>query len=157
MGTATATASLYDNDFYGWTQRQAETLRARDFSGLDVDNLIEEILNMGGSEQRELESRLEVLLMHLLKWVFQPDYRGTSWELTIKEQRRRIVRHLRKNPSLKPLIPESSASAYEFAVLNAARETGLKESTFPATNPWTFEQIISDTFWPEDAATGAMS
>jgi len=148
---STVTTRLYDTDFYGWTQRQAETLRARNFAGLDVDNLIEEILNMGGSEQRELENRLEILLMHLLKWVFQPDRRGTSWELTIKEQRRRIVKHLRKNPSLKPQIPESHASAYEFAILNAARETGLAESEFPAHCPWTFDQIIADSFWPETA------
>jgi len=148
---STTTTPLYDTDFYGWIQRQAETLRARDFAGLDVDNLIKEIESMAWSERQELERRLEVLLTHLLKWVFQPANRGRRWKLTIEEYRMRIADFLLESPSLKPLIPESHASAYEFAVLNAARETGLKESTFPATNPWTFEQIISDTFWPETA------
>jgi len=148
---STATAQLYETDFYGWTQHQAETLRARNFAGMDLDNLIEEIESMGRSEQRELESRLEILLMHLLKWVFQADYRGTSWELTIEEQRRRIVNHMAKNPSLKSKLADACQTAYSYAVLGAAKETRLSRSIFPASLPWTFEQIMDDTFWPETA------
>jgi len=147
----TATAQLYETDFYGWTQRQADTLRARNFAGVDLDNLIEEIESMGRSEQRELESRLEILLMHLLKWVFQPDYRGISWELSIEEQRKRIVDHMAKNPSLKNKLPDAYRTAYVYAVLGAAKETRLSRTTFPAHVPWTFEQVIDDTFWPETA------
>jgi len=147
----TATAQLYETDFYGWIQRQAESLRARNFANLDLENLIEEIESMGRSERRELESRLEVLLMHLLKWVFQADYRGTSWELTIEEQRRRIVDHIAKNPSLKSKLADAYQTAYGYAVLSAAKETRLPRSIFPASSPWTFDQIIDDAFWPETA------
>jgi len=145
----TATARLYETDFYGWIQNQAGVLKAGNFASLDLENLIEEIESMGKSEQRELESRLELLFMHLLKWLFQPKNRSVSWELTIEEQRRRIKRHLRKNPSLKNVVPESYEDAYGDALLEAAKETGLSKATFPAQCPWTFEQVIDDNFWPE--------
>jgi len=151
MSTAVNPVSprLYETDFYGWIQQQAGVLRAGSFATLDLDNLIEEIESMGRSEQRELESRLDVLLMHLLKWQYQPNLRSKSWELTIEEQRRRISRHLRKNSSLNSLVPETLEDAYGDAVLEAAKETGLSKTTFPVQCPWTFEQVINDGYWPE--------
>jgi len=148
---STATALLYETDFYEWTQNQANTLRAKNFACLDLDNLIEEIEDMGKSRQRALQSRLEVLLAHLLKWRFQPKRKGSSWEFTIKEQRKRIAILLKKNPSLYSVLDESFTEAYEFAVSSAAQATHLEESTFPAQCPWTFEQVMAPDFWPESA------
>jgi len=150
-----ATATLYEADFYGWTQRQADRLRARDMANLDVENLIEEIESMGRSEKRELTSRLELLLMHLLKWQYQPNFRSKSWQLTVKEQRRRVAEHLGENPSLKGMLTEAYEKAYGFAVLEAEHETGLDESVFPTRCPWTFEQAMDEGFWPETAAVAA--
>jgi len=150
MGTATA--SLYETDFYGWIQRQTATLRARNFAALDLENLIEEIDSMGKSEKRELESRLEQLLMHLLTWQYQPARRGASWQASIREQRNRITDHLAENPSLKPQLPQAQVKAYRYAVQGASDETGLAESTFPAACPWTFGQVMDDGFWPEHPA-----
>jgi len=146
---STSTAQLYDVDFYSWIQQQANVLKAGNFTRLDVDNLIDEIESMGKSEKRELESRLEVLLAHLLKWQFQPDFRGKSWQLTIKEQRRRIADHLDESPSLKKLIPKRYEKIYSYAVTKAAKETGMEEFTFPVECPWTFEQAMDASFWPE--------
>jgi len=146
---STATISLYEADFYGWIQRQVAMLRGRDFAKLDLDNLIEEVESMGKSEKRELESRLEVLLMHLLKWLYQPERRGASWQLTIKGQRDRITDHISDNPSLKDTLSETYDRAYRYAVTDAALETGLGKSTFPAECPWTFEQAMDDNFWPD--------
>lgn len=139
----------YDTDFYQWTQQQAALLRQGQFSLLDTAHLIEEIEDMGGSKERELESRMGVLLAHLLKWRFQPDYPGRrSWQLTIKEQRRRIDRLIRKNPSLKPLLPETIIDAYGDARLMAAREMNCDDSLFTEPCPFTVEEIIGD-YWPE--------
>ena len=77
----------YEQDFYGWTQEQAALLRGGQLHALDIANLIEEIEAMGRSEKRELQSRLMVLLVHLLKWKYQPARRGRSWQLTIEGQR----------------------------------------------------------------------
>ena len=101
-----STLSLYDEDFYAWTEEQAKIMQNHELDRLDLQHLMEEIQIMGASELRELESRLAVLLTHLLKWTYQPNLRGRSWELTIKEQRRALVRHLKIMPSLKAKLPD---------------------------------------------------
>ncbi|RIZ70730.1 MAG: DUF29 domain-containing protein [Methylococcales bacterium] len=142
-------ALAYHQDFYGWTQEQAKLLREHRLNELDLENLLEEVESMGKSEKRELESRLEVLLMHLLKWHYQPNFQGKSWELTIREQRAKSIRHLKENPSLKGQLAETFMYAYEDARLWAARETGLSLDIFPDACPWTFEQAIDPVFFPE--------
>jgi len=142
----TVTAALYETDFYGWIQQQAASLRAGKLAELDVANLIEEIESMGKREKRELESRLEVLLMHLLKWCYQPECRGSSWEASILEQRKRIDRHLKENPSLKSLVPQTYKGTYDYAVLEAVKETGMAKTAFPTLCPWTFEQTTDPNF-----------
>ena len=140
----------YEQDFFGWANEQAALLRAGQLSAADIEHIAEEIESMGRSEQQQLESRLIVLILHLLKWRFQPNLRGSSWRLTMKEQRSRIARHLRKNPSLQAVLDETIADAYSDAIIGAERETGLPDSTFPATCQWTFEQIMAEDFWPEN-------
>jgi len=149
MDMSTATARLYETDFYGWIQNQANAMRSGNFERLDLHNLIGEIEDMGESQQRALESRLEVLLAHLLKWQFQPRLQGPSWVFTIKEQRRRIAKLLKKNPSLSSTLTEVLADAYESAVPLACAETGLDESVFPTQCPWTFEAVMDADFWPQ--------
>src|SRR5436190_13283481 len=82
--------SLYESDFFTWTQEQARLLRERRFDDLDLDNLVDEVASVGSSEKREIRNRLKVLLTHLLKWKFQPGFRGNSWSNTIWEQRENI-------------------------------------------------------------------
>jgi hypothetical protein len=142
-------ATAYTTDFYGWTQEQAQALKAGRLEELDRANLIEEIESMGASELRQLESRLIVLMMHLLKWQYQPDRRGNSWEFTIREQRRKIPKHLKQNPSLKSQLPDLMESAYEDSLYLAEAETGLHKSLFPVDCPWSFEQMLEPEFWPE--------
>jgi hypothetical protein len=118
-------SALYERDFYAWANEQVELLRNGKLAAADIANIAEEIESMGRSEKRELVSRLTVLLLHLLKWRFQPERRGVSWDL-----------------SMKPLLPEAMATAYRRARRNAALETDLPESTFPADCPWTFDQAM---------------
>lgn len=141
-GFVMTTSTLYDRDFYAWTQQQAQLLRAGQISLLDVEHLAEEIEEMGGSVHHQLESRLGILLMHLLKWQFQPNFRSRSRQLTVKEQRRKIERLLRKNPSLAVNLEETIGDAYGDAILAAAKETGLSESVFPEGCPYTLAAIL---------------
>jgi Domain of unknown function DUF29 len=143
---------LYHQDFFAWANEQAQLLRAGKLADADIEHIAEEIESMGRSEKRELVNRLSVLLMHLLKWRFQPSARGTSWRLTIEEQRERLADHLADNPSLKAILETAIASGYRLAILGAARETGLDRDLFPVVCPWTFAQIMADDFWPEDDA-----
>ena len=144
-------ANLHDRDFFAWTQQQAELMRMGRVDQLDIEHLIDEIESMGASERKELLSRLEVLLMHLLKWQFQPDFRGRSWQLTIQEQRQRLIDHLDDNPSLKnpDAFSASIAKAYKYALIGAQRETGLSKATFPAECPYSVAGIFDESWYPD--------
>ncbi|WP_133512332.1 DUF29 domain-containing protein [Candidatus Thiosymbion oneisti] len=141
--------SLYDNDFYGWTKQQAELLRAGKLAYSDVSNIAEEIEDMGKNLKRELENRLKILFIHLLKWQYQPTYRGNSWRYSIEEERAELADHINDNPSLKFKLPEAMQRGYKYAVSGAAKETGLSKTTFPDTCPWSFEQTMDNESFPE--------
>jgi hypothetical protein len=104
---------------------------------------------MGKTEKRELVSRLTVLLLHLLKWRFQPEFRSASRRLIVEEQRIQVASHLADNPSLKALLTTAIADSYRQAVIGARRQTGLDATTFPAICPWSFDQMMNDDFWPD--------
>lgn len=139
------TQSLYDTDFYAWTQVQAEYLRAGQFELLDLENLGEEIESLGKQQRQELRNRLGILLGHLLKWHYQPESRSKSWLYTVREQRREIARHLRDNPSLKPYLAEAIAIGYESGLDLIGRETPLDPETLPQTCPFTEAQIFTES------------
>jgi hypothetical protein len=139
----------YQNDFYSWTQQQAALLKARKFNELDFDNLIEEIESMGASEKKELDSRLIELMLHLLKWQFQPKRKGSSWEVSIAKQRDGIERVLRDNPSLKYQLNQRVMDCYPYAKRYAAIETKLSQSRFPEECPYSLEQLFNVNFMPD--------
>ncbi len=141
----------YDADFHAWANEQATLLRAGRLSEIDVEHIAEEIETLGRGEKRELVSRLSVLLLHLLKWAHQPERRGKSWELTIKEQRRQLARHLRDNLSLRAWTDQAMADAYGDAVLRAELEMNLARDLLPWSCPYRFEQAVDDAFWPDAA------
>lgn len=143
-------STLYDLDFYAWANEQAALLREGKLGQADIDNIAEEIESMGRSEKRELLSRLTILLLHLLKWRFQPKGRGSSWEASIRIQRRQLSRHMTDNPSLKAKLLEAIGEAYQDAIIAAAEETKLSEAIFPTACPWSYEQISDAGFWPDD-------
>jgi hypothetical protein len=136
----------HDTDLFGWTQEQYELLRNRRFGELDLTNLLDELNYMGNSFPRELGSRLTLIYMHLLKWVYQPRHRSRSWRLTIKTQGREVEKLLRKNPSLKAKLDELALEAYTDAIADAADETDLPKETFPTNRPadWTPKNILSE-------------
>ena len=139
--------SLYDRDFYLWIQATAQQLKEGKFNEIDIPNLVEEIESMGRSEKRELKSRLIVLLMHLLKWQYQPEKRSESWRSTISEQRICIEGLLEDSPSLQPLISEVFDDCYQKARLKASEETGIKLNFFPKESPFTLEETLQASFF----------
>jgi hypothetical protein len=142
-------SGLYDTDVYTWAMKQADALRRRSANEVDWDNVAEEIESVGNSEARELENRYAVLLTHLLKWLFQPDHRSASWEITLRTQRQQIARRLERTPGLKSQRDRLFADAYLDGRANAALETGLALETFPDTNPFTLTQAMDEAFFPD--------
>ena len=141
-------APLYDQDLYAWAMQTARLVREQRFSEIDSINLAEELESMGKSELRTLESRLVVLLAHLLKWEHQPAQRSKSWRRTLIEQRKRINRILGDSPSLRPRLPELLADAYDSALRWAADETGMDEDDFPPACGYSTQQLLDSQFYP---------
>jgi hypothetical protein len=141
---------LYDADFYAWTQEQARLLRERRWNDLDLENLIDEVESVGGSEKREIRNRLTVLLSHLLKWKYQPGFRGTSWKRAIAEQRRKLAEIFESSPSLREYVRTQARERYLGATLEAADESGLAIGLFPEDCLFSPEEVLDPNFFPED-------
>ncbi len=147
----------YDRDLIAWADEQARFLRAGQFDRLDLEHLAEEIEEVGKSEQRELASRLALLLMHLLKWQLQPQRRGSSCRLTIREQRRAIEARLARTPRLEAMLRDPSwwEEIWADALAATASETGL--ASFPEQCPWPIADILDPAWAPETPEGGTPS
>jgi hypothetical protein len=136
--------SLYERDFYSWALESAHLLRSGKFNNLDTQHIAEEIENMARQEERELEHRFETLIAHLLKLRNYPEKTGNSnsWQATVKEQRFRINKLIRKNPGLKHKQEEIFEDAYKGATLIAAADMHVNEFQFPSVCPFTLEECL---------------
>jgi hypothetical protein len=76
--------TVYDKDFYTWSFAQASHLRAKNWAALDIDHLAEEIESLGNEQAHAVESHLVVVLMHLLKWQYQPQRRSRRWRTSLR-------------------------------------------------------------------------
>lgn len=141
--------NLYEQDFNLWLDATAQLLRESNFDQLDRDNLIEEIESMGRSEKDALESNLIVVLMHLLKYKYQPEKRSKSWLLSIYEHRRRLKKAFQKSPSLKGYFNQVFSECYQDARNEATLETELPIETFPIESPFTQEDTLNSDWLPE--------
>ncbi len=136
----------YESDLYEWTKAQADALRRRASNELDWDNLAEEIETLGRSNRHQIDSRIENLVLHLLKWKYQPESRCGSWRSSIREARHRLRRLLNENPSLRSYPAEYLPEAYAISRDYALDQTGLYH--LPDACPWTIEQVLADDFLP---------
>ncbi len=143
---------LYETDFYAWTQEQASLLRDHQWSQIDLQNLVEEIESLGKQQRQELRNRLSVLIGHLLKWQYQPQYRSRSWLATLRIQRLDTVELLEENPSLNSYLEEALYKAYLKGVALAVRETDLPGRTFPSECPYDLREILNDSFYPGESS-----
>ena len=136
-------ASLYDTDFYAWSQQTSQKLRDGQLEPEEWDNVIEEIEDLGKFRYDALVSAYRELMAHRLKWDFQAEKRTRSWLISINKQITKIESLLEANPSLRSKSPEIETKAYQLAIRQAARETGLDPLIFPTTCSYTFEELLS--------------
>jgi hypothetical protein len=144
----------YAIDFVAWARAQAALALETGGAELDLPNLAEELRSLGNSEERARNSHIRNLVMHLLKWQFQPDQRSRSWLSTIERCRADLDDIFRQSPSLDPLNshredwPALATTLYERARRLAVAETGLPATAFPETCPYTIDQILDPDFLP---------
>ena len=139
----------HDEDFYGWALNTAALLKQKKYHEVDMNSIIEELEEMSRSEKRELINRLAQLIFHLLKWQFQPDFRGRSWRASIKEQRQQVEIILEQNPGLKSKLMDCIITAYKLSIPMIETETPIDMKDFPTECPYTFEQLLDQQFYPE--------
>jgi Domain of unknown function DUF29 len=151
MAASVKTRVSYAEDLHAWSLEQAALLRARRTEGLDWDYLAEELEAMVGRDRRELESRLCVILLHLLKWQIQPELRGASWRKTLRTQRREIRKLLKPSPSLRRQVSGLVLEAYPDAVKDAVDETGLPIDRFPVECPYAADHVLAEVYLPDAA------
>lgn len=142
MAKVLSKPGLYEQDYALWLEEQARLLRAGRLEDADLENIAEELEDMGRSQQRELRSRLRVLIAHLLKRDRQPDRRARSWERTILTQRQEIHDLLAQSPSLRRTLDLAANEAYPAAVKLAALDTGRSARTFPPELPYDLARIL---------------
>jgi Domain of unknown function DUF29 len=143
-------AQLYDQDFCLWLEQTAQNLKDRNLTALDIENLIDEIEGMSKSQKSAIKSNLEVLLMHLLKYKYQPDKRSNSWRYTILEHRRRLDEAFETSPSLRRYFLERFENCYQAARKLASVETGIPIQTFSLELPFTIFQVLDQDFLPHE-------
>jgi Domain of unknown function DUF29 len=143
---AAETQSAYRQDIHAWAREQAELLKAGRLHEIDAINIAEEIKDVGEREYDKLESALAIILLHMLKWDYQPERRSRSWQNSIREHRRRVDKQLRKVPSLKTRLGEGVEEAYEAARLWCQIETHIPEVDLPFSCPYDWEEIMTRAF-----------
>jgi hypothetical protein len=149
---ATDTTGLYKTDFVTWAEQQAALLEQGRFDQLDVPNLVDEVLDLSRRERQALYSNLKIVLLHLLKWNYQPVMRSNSWRASIREHRQRIEEQLQNSPSLKPFLEQKFRECYQKARPLAADETGLPMNVFPSECPFTISAVLDPDFLSNDEA-----
>jgi hypothetical protein len=141
--------SAYQTDFNLWVEQTTQLLREQRWQDIDLENLIEEIQDLGKSERRAITSQLTRLLLHLLKWQYQPQRRSDSWLDSITDARTQIELAIKDSPSLKNYPLEQLDQSYEKARSQAAKQTGLIITVFPEVFPYSLAEVLDETWLPD--------
>ncbi|MFN6475000.1 DUF29 domain-containing protein [Nostoc sp. DedQUE07] len=142
-------SATYKADFNLWIEQTAQLLRSHRWQEVDVEHLIEEVEGLGKSERRGIASQLTRLLLHLLKWQYQPQRRSDSWLDSITDSRTQIELAIEDSPSLKSYPTEQLEESYQRARRQAAKQTGIVVSVFPEECPYSLELVLDENWLPE--------
>jgi hypothetical protein len=147
--TAMTQATDYERDFHAWALRNARLLREGRLAELHTPHIAEELESMGASERRELPSRMQALLLHLLEYQYQPERRSKGWLLTINHQRTAIEQLLEQSPSLRRLLDaDTLTKVHGKAVRDAVIETDVDRHVFPVSCPYRLQDILDEDWLP---------
>jgi hypothetical protein len=142
-------SDTYTKDFNHWVQQTTQSLRERRWQEIDIDRLIEEIEDLGKSERRGIASQLTRLLLHLLKWQYQPQRRSDSWLDSITDARTQIELAIQDSPSLRNYPAEQLEQSYRQARHKASRQTAIPLTVFPEACPYPIESVLTEEWLPE--------
>jgi len=143
--------SLYDRDYQLWLEHTIAQLKVRDFTNLDLENLIEEIESLGKSDKRAISSYLMQLCEHLLKlkyWEAERERCFRGWDLEVANFRLQIQVILKDSPSLKQYLDENFLTEYSNARKLFLKASKLNPSLVPEVLDFTLEQALDEDWLP---------
>jgi hypothetical protein len=135
--------TLYDEDFAEWSAHTAQLLRAGQYDQLDIENLAEEIEDLGKSERSAVRSHLNRLLLHKIKQIIQPERDCASWQVSIVSARQAILEGIEASPSLRPYLQQNLQKIHQNAMELALIETGLEHAAVPKGCPWDLDTLLT--------------
>ena len=145
-------SDLYEQDYYLWIEETRSLLENHQFSDLDLDNLIEEISDMGKSQRQSLKSYLTRLLEHLLKlvyWQSELEYNQRGWKNEMRNFRLGIQQIIEDSPSLKSYLSEIFLPCYQNARKLFLDLSGMAENLVSLDPICTIEQALNEDWFPE--------
>lgn len=137
-------STIYEQDLVLWAKTTAQLLREQRWEAIDLPHLIEEVEDLGKSERSAIGSQMERIMVHLLKWEYQPQRRSDSWLDSINDGRSQIRRKIEDSPSLWNYPEEILEKEYTRARREASRQTGLALNIFPESCPFAIDQVLED-------------
>jgi Domain of unknown function DUF29 len=147
---------LHEDDFSLWVERQAAILRARRFDELDLENLIEEVEDLGRRERDMVESHIETILEHLLKLELSHATRPPrGWLVTIDKQRAKLARKL--TTTLRNHLETALPAIYRGLRRPVARQLeneGVPLDALTPNCPYSLDQILDPDWYPAHAQGG---
>jgi len=145
----------YEDDFYAWTQYQAEvlrTLRTRD-NRFDREHVAEEIEDLGKSERDAVRSQIRRIIEHFLKLTYSAaEGPRFGWIESIEDARDTLEDKL--STTLRRDAENALNELYRRGRRRAARalcQYGETEAAdaLPVNCPYTIDDICREDWYPE--------
>ncbi len=150
-----STASLFEQDYCAWVKQQLRLLHLQQFDQLDLEHLPDELDSLAWLVQRQIDTNLETICNHLLKYQYAREYLNdepccNSWRSTLLRARQQIGNELEDSPSLEDYPAQELDELYHLAALQVYRETKLPDDTLPQNCPWTVNQVLDKDWLPAE-------
>jgi len=145
----------YDDDFYAWTQHQAQVMREMPIADnrFDRDNVVEEIETLGRSERDAVRSQVHRILEHFLKLQYSPAERPRAgWMASVNDARRilgdKLSAALRRDIEAR-LLDLYEDARYQTELSLQDYGEGEVAKSFPQECPYTLDHILQRRWYPE--------
>ena len=142
--------TLYEIDDSLWLAETIELLKAKNFEALDLENLIEELEDLGNEKRLRVASLLEQIIRHFLLlqfWTEERAYNQDHWELEIVNFQIQLKRGLTTN--LRNYLQNELTNIYEDAVFFVRKKT-KNQVNFPDTCPYSLAELLDPNWLPSD-------
>lgn len=139
--------SLYEQDEHLWLTETIKLLKENRLERLDIENLIEELEDLGKRDKNRVESFLRQIIIHLLLlqyWTTEYEYNYRHWQGEIATFRVQLNRSLTTN--FKQYLLDNMGDIYQESVFIVTQKTGLNLEIFPPICPYSLEQVLDRSY-----------